>query len=119
MRVAGAFFFVPIGDDLAHTLVRFIDLHFEFGGRNTTRAVTEYDHLLCAVGCGDAHTVLFADLKRGALNVGIRRFRLLCEHNGNVVVADNVLHVTRDAIGIENENARAAAEALIIADFIH
>ena len=71
MRVAGAFFFVPIGDNLAHTFVRFIDLHLEFGGRNTTRAVTEYDHLLCAVGCGDAHTVLFADLKRGALNVGI------------------------------------------------
>lgn len=73
----------------------------------TRRAVTEYDHLLCAVGRGDAHTVLFADLKRGALNVGICRFRLLCEYNGNVVVADNVLHVTRDAIGIENEDARA------------
>ena len=117
--MAGAFFFVPIGDNLAHALVRFIDLHLKFGGRNTARAVAEHDHLLCAVGCGNAHTVFLADLKRGALNVGICRFRLLCEYNGNVVVADNVLHVTRDAIGIENEDARAAAEALIITDFIH
>ena len=91
----------------------------EFPGRDALRAVAEDDELLERVRGRHAHAPSAAQLVGDALDVLVGRLRLLRIDDVEVVVFFHRAQSLGHAVGVEDEDERAAAVGLVVAQQVH